>query len=118
METVLELMIGNISMLTTLNSQVTTFEKIMNTTGNVGQTYWPVIHKFMNFKLYTSAAVKGSGDSVKIDYEVAGNALVDRALLDEIRVISGTSLVIGRNWYRIANVADVFTLWFAMERVA
>lgn len=66
-------------------------------------------------QLEDSAAIKGSGQSLKIDYSIPENNIITRPLIDEVRWIKGTNLVIGKNWYRVALIGPQLSLWFGLQ---
>lgn len=90
-----------------------------NAAGESGINFWPVRGaESMPMKIYVGPGLLDGAPSLKVDYDVPRNKpVVERPLLDEVRAIPGTSLYLGRMYFRLGSHPVPF-LWFALERAA
>lgn len=88
-----------------------------NAAGESGINFWPVRGvESMPMKIYLGKGLLDGAPALKVDYDVARNKpVVERPLVDEIRQVPGTSIYIGRMYFRLGDHAVPF-LWFALER--
>jgi len=84
--------------------------------GTRGTNVWrvgPFRRAFAEFRVTPAEAVDGSGPCLRLDYDVAENALPLRGILGEMRTL-GPGLFLGRMHYRVGSARNCL-LYFTLE---